>query len=44
MKEAIVFAYHNDLRIAPKPNGEVGGADIAVIFERNMTDVRRKDD
>lgn len=40
LKDAIAFAYSIGLNIAPKAKAEVGGEDIEVVVEKNMTDVK----
>lgn len=38
------FGYGNGLSIAPKAEAEIGGEDIAIVVDRNMTDARGEDD
>lgn len=44
LKDAIAFAYSHSLSVAPKADAELGGEDIAVVIERNLTNVRGKND
>lgn len=44
MKDAIAFSYIIGRSIAPMADAKVGGEDRVLVVERNMTDVRSKDD